>query len=223
MAHELEEMPLFPLQTVLFPYAQLEVHVFEDRYRDMLNRCIDFDEAFGVVLIRNGAEVGDPNIEPYMVGTAVRIVKVQRYDDGKMDVHVKGERRFRVRKIDESKPYLTGYVEPVFEMDVEDNPRTNALMMRARESFRTLVEGMLARPDFSIQVQFPPDPTVLSFVIADFLSLENIEKQKLLETTDTAERFAELIPLIERQIIEAKPHVVQRLTSKDLEDWIFPN
>src|SRR2546423_526537 len=132
MAHELEEMPLFPLHSVLFPYAPLQLHVFEDRYRQMVHRCVEYEQPFGIVLIRNGEEVGDP-AETYMVGTAVRVVSIHHYDDGRMDVRVQGERRFRVRKMDENKPYLTGYVEPVFELEIEDSGKADELVRRARE------------------------------------------------------------------------------------------
>lgn len=221
MAH-LEELPLFPLHTVLFPYATIQLHVFEDRYRELVHHCVQFDEPFGIVLIRTGSEVGG-NAEPYMVGTAVRVQKVHTYDDGQMDIEVRGERRFRVRSLDESKPYLVAMVEPVVELDLEDNPRLDALFMRATESFRLLIEGAFSRQDFKIQVRFPTDPTVLSFVIANFLPMENLEKQRMLETTDTLDRLSELIPLIERQIIEAKTPKYYKVSLDQLQEWIHQN
>src|SRR5688500_15065586 len=99
MAQQLEEMPLFPLNTVLFPYASVQLHVFEERYREMVKDCLAYDMPFGIVLIRSGSEVGGA-AEPYLVGTAVRIIKVHTYDDGSMDVQVRGERRFRIRRLD---------------------------------------------------------------------------------------------------------------------------
>ena len=117
MSEKLEELPLFPLETVLFPYAALQLHVFEERYRDMVRDCMSSDKPFGIVLIRSGDMTGG-SAEPYMVGTAVRIVQVYTYEDGRLDIQVQGERRFRIRKIDESKPYLVGWVEPVIELDV---------------------------------------------------------------------------------------------------------
>jgi len=221
MAH-LEEMPLFPLQAVLFPYSSLQLHVFEERYREMVRHCVEYDTPFGIVLIRSGSEVGDTP-DPYLVGTAVRVQSVHTYQDGRMDLRVKGERRFRVRKLDDSRPYLVGFVEPVVELDVDENPRTNALVMRAREVFRMLIEGSFSRSEVSVQVFFPPDPTALSFVIASFLQIDDSTKQKLLETTDTADRLSELIPLIERQIVEAKSPRFAKLDPTQLSDWISPN
>ena len=76
MAH-LEEIPLFPLHTVLFPHASLHLNVFEERYHQMLRYCLEYDQPFGIVLIRSGSEVGGA-AEPYMVGTACRIVTRSR-------------------------------------------------------------------------------------------------------------------------------------------------
>src|SRR5579863_7566944 len=111
MSQELEELPLFPLSTVLFPYATVQLHVFEERYRQLVHDCLQLDTSFGIVLIRSGPEVGG-QAEPYMVGTTVRITRVHTYDDGRMDIQVQGERRFRIRRIDNTKAYLVGHVEP---------------------------------------------------------------------------------------------------------------
>ena len=106
MSDRLEEMPLFPLNTVLFPHAQVQLHIFEDRYREMIAYCTETDQPFGVCLIRTGEEVTG-QAEPYMVGTAGRILSVHKFEDGKMDVRVQGERRFRVRRLEENRPSAT--------------------------------------------------------------------------------------------------------------------
>lgn len=222
MSHELEELPLFPLSTVLFPYATVQLHVFEDRYRQLVRDCLQFDTSFGIVLIRSGSEVGE-NAEPYMVGTTVRITKVHTYDDGRMDIQVQGERRFRIRKLEESKPYMVGFVEPVLELEMEDSPRADALVMKAREDFEIWIQKLISRSDFNVQVRFPEDRVALSFAIANLLPIENLEKQRLLETTDTLERIQGLIPILEEQIIEAKAPTYFKLRPEDLEDWITPN
>lgn len=221
MSQELEELPLFPLRTVLFPYAQVQLHVFEDRYREMVRECLEYDKSFGIVLIRSGSDVGD-DPEPYMVGTTVRITSVHTFDDGRMDIHVRGERRFRIRKIDESRSFLMGMVEPVVELETEETPRSIALVMKARESFQIWITQLIARNDFNVQIRFPEDIVALSFAIANLLPIENIDKQRLLETTDTLERIAGLIPILETQILEAK-QVATRLRPEDLSDWISKN
>ncbi len=231
MGADLEEIPLFPLNTVLFPYAEIVVHVFEDRYREMMRHCLKFDTGFGICLIRSGDEVGDVP-DPYMVGTYARIVSAQTYDDGRIDVKVRGERRFRIRRLDDSRPYLVGYVEPVVEAEVEDSPRSDALALKTRECLQEYIESSFKRLDYHVaKVQLPQDATALSFLAATFLNMENIRKQHLLETTDTVDRIAELLPVLEEhmiqaqelQIIEAELPSTIRLTSQDFDELISNN
>jgi len=223
MANKLEEMPLFPLNTVLFPFASVQLHVFEERYREMVRNCLDMDLPFGVVLIRQGDEVGGVHADPYMVGTAARILRVRTYDDGRMDIHVKGERRFRIRSLDESKPYLVGMVEPVVEHDMEESEEAVELLARARAEFEVYIQRLFSSPDFAVQVVFPPDPVALSFTIANLLQIENLEKQKLLETTDTLERVQDLLPILEQQMIDDPHPQLHKLSSQELSEWMFPN
>lgn len=223
MSDRLEEMPLFPLNTVLFPYAQLQLHVFEDRYREMVSYCTNNDLPFGVVLIRAGEEVGG-EADPYMVGTAVRITSVHTFEDGKMDVRVHGERRFRVRKLEDDRPYLVGWVEPVYELEIEDTDRAEELALRSKDYIQAYIENYFARFELKVsKIKLPADPTALSFVVAHFLQIDNREKQRLLETTDTLERLEEMIPILERHIVEAKSPAPHRLTTHHMTEWIHPN
>lgn len=220
MGDRLEEMPLFLLNTVLFPHAQIQIHVFEERYRTMVQDCLEGDLPFGIVLIRSGSEVGGP-AEPYMVGTAVRIVSTHTFEDGKMDVRVLGERRFRIRRIDEAGPYMVGYVEPVFDVAIQDMEKVGELALLSKEYVHAYIENYFVR--FNVKTNFPTDPTRLSFVVANFLQIENIQKQRLLETTDTIERLQEIVPILERHILEAKSSEPHRVTVQHTKDWIFPN
>lgn len=188
----------------------------------MVQQCLEFDSPFGVVLIRQGEEIGDL-ADPYLVGTACRIEQVHRYPDGRMHISVVGERRFRIRKMDESQAFLVGHVEPLLETDTYDSPRIDALMMRVEEIFRHLITGMLARPDFNIEVQLPEDAMMRSFVIARFLNLDLMTKQRMLECVDSEERIAELIPLIEKQLIESETPRLVRIRAEEVQEWIHPN
>jgi len=220
MAH-LQQMPLFPLHTVLLPGAELQLNVFEDRYKQMVRFCIEFEEPFGICLIRHGSEVGEP-AEPYMVGTAARIVNVIELAEGKMDVKAEGFARFRIRKIDESGPYLVGHVEPLIE-EVDESPRMDALVQRASEDFEQLLKIAIGRSDFSVEVHSSGDATAFSFLIAGYLPLEDLMKQRLLETTDTAQRLTEIIALMDAFIKEAPTRQRQRLSAEQLQQWVSDN
>lgn len=222
MADQLEEMPLFLLHTVLFPHALIQLHVFETRYRDLIRDCLSEDRPFGIVLIRSGDEVGEL-AEPYLVGTAVTIKKVHTYDDGRMDIQVQGERRFRIRHIEEGRSYLRGLVEPVHEYPIEETMEARDVIASARDEFEAFIQRQFSRQEFSVQVVFPPDPQALSFTIANLLQIENLEKQRLLETTDTLDRLRDLLPIMRQQLFEEVPATFYQLTSEELREWILPN
>src|SRR5713101_4286452 len=106
------ELPLFPLNTVLFPHATLPLHIFEERYKQMIGQCLEERAPFGVLLIRSGSEAGG-NAEPFEVGTTAHIGRVQHLDDGKLNLICQGGHRFRTTKTIESQPFLLAEVEPL--------------------------------------------------------------------------------------------------------------
>lgn len=223
MAKNLEELPLMPLHIVLFPFATIQLHIFEDRYRKLIHHCLEFDKPFGITLIRKGEEVGDPNVEPYLVGTMAKIIHQESHEDGRLDIRVIGERRFRIRKFDYSKPYLTGLVESLEEEEIQNKERSDALVMRAHETFKQLVEVIFAHTDMHVKILFPQNAMALSFVIANFLPIDNLQKQHLLEMTNTSDRLARLIPEIEEKLTESKIPTVYRVHTSQLLDWIYSN
>lgn len=223
MPQPLEQIPLFPMNLVLFPYATLQVHVGDERHRELVRECVKLDQAFGIVLQKPGSDRG-PAADTYLVGTAVRVFSVHSYYDGQMDVSVKGERRFRIRKVDDSGRYLVGHVEPVVEMEIEDSPRAHALTQKAREFTEAFIAAHFSHSEYKVaMVRLPQDVTALSFLVANLLPVENLAKQRLLETTDTLERLAELIPVLERAILESATPRYVRLTAQAMSAWIHPN
>ena len=106
------ELPLFPLHTVLCPGVALPLHVFEERYRAMVGRCLREDSPFGVVLIRDGREVGGGPASIAEVGTVAEIREANRFSDGRYELLVVGTRRFRIESVAVGRePYLVGTVE----------------------------------------------------------------------------------------------------------------
>ncbi|MCX7800452.1 MAG: LON peptidase substrate-binding domain-containing protein [Fimbriimonadales bacterium] len=222
MAGAFERMPLFLLDTVLFPYAALQLRVFEDRYLRMVRECLETGTAFGVALIRSGPEVGGP-AEPFLVGTRVRILQVYPQPDGQLEVHVIGERRFRIRRFDEQAPYPVGFVEPVDD-DEEWTPRLHALTERARELCMDYIRALFREQEAEVRVALPRDASQLGFAIAGLLQLENAEKQLLLECTDPAERLRTMIPILERECESVQDQRrLHRLSARELSGWIQPN
>lgn len=192
-------LPLFPLNTVLLPHTTLPLHIFEERYKTMIARCIDEQSPFGVVLIRSGEEVGG-DAEPQDIGCTARIVQVERQPDGRMNLLAFGEQRFRIQSLDRSEAYLQGEVELLASTDAdaaeveELAPRISALF---GEHFRLVLalSGQWMRA-----LDLPSDPDVLADFIGGNLELPVERKQKLLETLSVPERMSRLAVIMGARI-----------------------
>lgn len=129
------EIPLFPLHTVLCPGIALPLHIFEPRYRLMVERCVESSVPFGIVLIREGREVGTGNVAIAGVGTFAEIREATRLPDGRYDLLVVGSGRFTVEDVELGKePYLVGEVTAL-EDEVGDLTAATALAARAMRRF----------------------------------------------------------------------------------------
>lgn len=186
-----DNVPLFPLQTVLFPGMTIPLHIFEERYRLMIARCLEQNSPFGVVLIREGSEVDDGSGPPLIsrVGCFARIVRNELLPDGRYFIEVTGDTRFAVDEVRHSEPYLTGRVTPLEDI-LTDSGTVDTLHDRVSRQFRQYIAGLLARMNRTVSaIQLPGDPSVLSFAVAGALDIPPAEKQKLLETPTTDERL----------------------------------
>ena len=111
------DLPLFPLHTVLCPGVALPLHVFEDRYKAMVKRCLADQSPFGVVLIREGREVGPGDLAVAAIGTLAEIREATRHPDGRYDLVTFGTQRFHLEAIDPgAEPYLVGSITPMDEV-----------------------------------------------------------------------------------------------------------
>ena len=140
------EIPLFPLHTVLCPGIVLPLHIFEDRYRALTRHCLDTGAPFGVVLIREGSEVGaDATLELAAVGAFVEIREAGRYPDGRYDLLAAATGRFAIEAVDpEREPYLVADVTQL-EDEVGDEARAERLAALAIRRFIRYLELMRAR------------------------------------------------------------------------------
>ena len=116
-----DALPLFPLHLVLYPEMPLPLHIFEPRYREMITRCREDNIPFGVVLIQQGEETGEDAI-PSVVGTTAQITQHEELPDGRMNIEVVGETRFRIREVHDSQPFLSARVEPFLGADARSPP-----------------------------------------------------------------------------------------------------
>jgi len=129
------ELPLFPLHTVLCPGVALPLHIFEPRYRAMVARCLDQGSPFGIVLIRDGREIGGGPTSIATVGTIAEIREAGKFSDGRYELLVVGARRFRIESVTVGRePYLIGDVEEIDEL-VGDPEAARALTDRVTQRF----------------------------------------------------------------------------------------
>jgi Lon protease-like protein len=219
----LKPLPLFPLSSVLFPNVLVALHVFEDRYKTMISRCVDDGSMFGVVLIREGEEVGDEDVEPYLVGTAASVQDVVRLPDGSMDIVALGSERFRVRELDRSRQYLVGRVEKVEDESWEGTEEDRLLLDQARHKFTELTQVLMDRLGLHVEVRLSADPTAVSFAMAGMLGVRQHARQHLLEVTSATERFAAMLPLMDSLIEGLKGHVLRRSHYSEIRHWLQPN
>lgn len=139
------ELPLFPLNSVLCPGIALPLHIFEDRYRAMVRHCLETTSPFGVVLIREGREVGAGSISFTGVGTIAEIRDAGTYDDGRYDLLVVGTRRFEIRRVlTGRRPYLVAEVD-ILDEAVGDDDTAHRLAMKATRRFVTYLELLQPR------------------------------------------------------------------------------
>jgi uncharacterized protein len=197
------DLPLFPLNSVLFPQARMPLHIFEPRYREMIDRCLEEDLAFGVLLIKEGEEVGGP-ATPHEIGTLARIVDVARLDDGRMNIIVAGVTRFKLREQHTDRAYLTGRIQllPDENVDLKKAERaaqhTGALFEKYVAAVRSIAESDETTEKEALEL--PKDPTVLSYAIAAGLPISMSDKQTLLATPTTVQRLRRESAYLEREL-----------------------
>ncbi len=178
-------LPLFPLPLVLFPRTPLPLHIFEDRYKEMMGELIPDRSEFGVVLAR---ENGILNAGC----TAIVEEVLERHPDGRLDILTVGRRRFEILELNDEKSYLRGSVEFFDDEDPGDTPPGD-VRKRALAAHKALREFEPSGPDPELK-----DPQ-LSFQLAQII--EDMDfRQKLLRLRSEAERLRELVRFCETYI-----------------------
>ena len=191
----LTRLALFPLNLVLFPGMELPLHIFEERYKDMIGECLEQNIPFGVVLIKEGLEVGAP-ADPERIGTSTRILRSETLDQGRMNIVTKGERRFEIEEIIQRVPHVVGRVRFLVELEGEGCAE---LIPQINDEYVNLVKNLTALTGgYTSRVDIPEDPIELSYAIAGNLNLEPHLRQSLLVTETAATRLFDLIPLLKQ-------------------------
>ena len=188
------DLPLFPLNVVLYPGMPLPLRVFEERYKQMMNRCLEGDMTFGVVLIKSGKEVGGAAV-PFEIGTVARIMDVVPQGGGRMLVSAVGEEVFRIVGIQQITPYMVGSIE-VLERTEESAPEElTTRVARHFTTYRSLLASLRGMGEGTVDLD--DDPERLSYTVAAELMAGTREKQGLLETSSATVRLEEELRLLQ--------------------------
>lgn len=193
------ELPLFPLNTVLFPGMPISLHIFEERYKQLMNHCINTKQPFGVVLIKQGRDI-DLQVDSHTIGCTAQISRVQQLSQGRMNILALGQERFRIFELKYDKPYLVGMVESLPLRDHDMNAVTQGI---AR--LRPMISRYLDILKDAGQVQFdssqlPNDTTTIAYLSAVLLQIPTEQKQTLLASERTSEMLADLRTVYRREL-----------------------
>ena len=179
MTKKPDEIALFPLGIVLFPDEMIPLHIFEERYKQLVADCVRNSAPFGIALYEGG------KLSP--VGCAAVITDIERtYEDGRLDIHVTGTDRFHVRRITDDGSYMRCEVEWIEDVDAPfDGPEVQRLIAQHMKLLE--LAGRTVRPEF-----YQTDG-LLSYRLARNAGLELAQKQTLLEADSEKDRIDQLV------------------------------
>ena len=203
------ELPLFPLNMVLFPGMPLGLHIFEDRYKLMIGKCVQERRPFGVVLIKQGTEALGPPAEPHSVGCISYITQVQRLEQGRMNIGAMGHERFQILSVDDSLPYLMGQVEK-YPLDESEPESVTRAAQRLRPWVIRYLEAIPQDDDDEVDPQqVPVEPVPLAYMAATLLQIPPAQKQHLLATERATALLQELRGIYRLEVALVKMMIEQ--------------
>jgi Lon protease-like protein len=199
-----QTMPLFPLGTVLYPGLLLPLHIFEPRYRQLVNDLQEGPEPrrFGVIAIRKGRETGVDGIEAlYEIGCTATLREVTELPDGRYYLVTVGTSRFRLTGLDTATgPYLRAEVELLAD-EAGDEPDAQVAAAGVRQAFRGYVDLLNERGIAQLGVtELPGEPLALSYLVATAMVIDLSDQQLLLAEPDAASRLRTERSLLSREI-----------------------
>ena len=195
------DLPLFPLGSVLFPGMTNSLYIFEDRYKLMINTCLEQRKPFGWVLIEEGREALGPLARPYRIGCTAQVFRVQPMEQGTMNITIVGQDRFEIKSLHYNQEYLSGTVE-LYPLERKHPDR----IQRHEQRLRPLVERYLSilakAEDLEFDpLQLPADPVEFAYLSAAILQqINNQQKQRLLSLPGASRLLSEIHTIYHREV-----------------------
>lgn len=193
-----DEIPLFPLNAILFPRGRISLQIFESRYLDMVRDCLREQRGFGVVLIESGSEVAKPGmrLDVHRIGTYGEVVDWNPLPNGLLGITVEGRRTFRILESwRESNELCVGRVAWRGQDSVDAPPVPAG---ETHQEFIDLLQGLARHPaveELHLAIDYG-NLREVSWRLADLLPVANLAKQSLLEVETPEERLAQIEQLI---------------------------
>jgi uncharacterized protein len=206
-----EPLPLFPLGTVLYPGLLLPLHIFEERYRQLVRDLLAGSEPgrFGVIAIRKGRETGVDGVSAlYEVGCIAALRQVREHPDGRFDLVTAGTQRFRLVSLEHGRPYLRGVVDLLAE-DTGDEAAAGAAVRAVQRAFHDYLVTLAARGTGEVTIpDLPDEPIALSYLVAASMVVDLPDRQALLAEPDALRRLQ-----AERELLSRETAMLRTFTS----------
>ena len=202
------EIPLFPLRTVLFPGMPLPLRVFEERYKALTREILQTGGVFGVLLIKEGEEIGGSAV-PYTVGSTALIEECQELDEGRFVISARGDRRFRLVRLLPPRPFPCGEIVYLDDDRELPAPRLQTALETVNAMFPAYFRLALSLSDqWARSLKLPRDPHALVNFLGPLLPTEDEVKQRLLETESAADRVALLAEILDELLERTREEVI---------------
>ena len=209
-------LPLFPLGAVLYPGMLLPLHIFEERYRQLVRDLLDGAEPrrFGVIAIRKGRETGIDGVHSlYEIGCTATLRRVEEREDGRFDIVSVGTRRFRLLTLDRTRPYLQGEVEMLAD-EPADPAEAGPAVRVIQAAFREYLDALTEWGGATVRLEdLPDEPELLSFIVAAAMVIDLPERQAMLAEPDTLRRLA-----MQRVLLSRETAMLRTTTSRPVPD-----
>ena len=213
MAKRKNMLPIFPLsEVVMFPEMDLPLHIFEERYKQLISDCLKSDKQFGIVLERE-------NNLCAKVGTLVEILDVENLEDGMMNIFTEGKKRFEIISFLTEEPYYVAEIKPYEDTDVEVDDELKSTLKKIKQmsskALRTF--DLISDEENSKKIKLPSKPDELLFLIAVNLTCSHEEKQIILETKSIKHRAEKIMPLLNEELQKLEVLLENKKTKKDVD------
>jgi uncharacterized protein len=206
-----EPLPLFPLGTVLYPGLLLPLHIFEERYRQLVRDLLAGPEPghFGVIAIRKGRETGVDGVSAlHEIGCIAALRQVREHSDGRFDLVTAGRQRFRLVSLEHGRPYLQGVVDLLAE-DTADEAAAGVVARAVRRAFGEYLVTLAARGTGEVTIpELPDEPVALSYLVAASMVVDLPDRQALLAEPDALRRLQ-----AERELLARETAMLRTFTS----------